>query len=244
MEDPTTSLFLLCPQEIPQQMNGSDCGMFTCKYADYITKDKPITFTQVITNKYLSSKCHCSSLKMSYVTSLLFTETHALLQEKDGLGDSEPQAVVILAWLWTCIVSSLREEHESQRWLSYIKQQDPLTDILLWERLAHQLMRSGTSSATLHPLMSIKPSADCSWRDVAGAPSTASRSSTPLCCFLVHPWSISKAAEMLRVLNRPARTVLTYKPYSELQCSAWCRHTKFTCFCLTGMWLHNAASFL
>lgn len=34
-------------QEIPQQMNGSDCGMFTCKYAEYITKDKPITFTQV-----------------------------------------------------------------------------------------------------------------------------------------------------------------------------------------------------
>ncbi|XP_053280325.1 sentrin-specific protease 1 [Pleuronectes platessa] len=34
------------PSEIPQQMNGSDCGMFTCKYADYITKDKPITFTQ------------------------------------------------------------------------------------------------------------------------------------------------------------------------------------------------------
>lgn len=32
--------------EIPQQMNGSDCGMFTCKYADYITRDKQITFTQ------------------------------------------------------------------------------------------------------------------------------------------------------------------------------------------------------
>ncbi|XP_075708027.1 sentrin-specific protease 1 isoform X2 [Rhinoderma darwinii] len=32
--------------EIPQQMNGSDCGMFACKYADYITKDKTITFTQ------------------------------------------------------------------------------------------------------------------------------------------------------------------------------------------------------
>ncbi|XP_069614768.1 sentrin-specific protease 1 isoform X3 [Ranitomeya imitator] len=32
--------------EIPQQMNGSDCGMFACKYADYITKDKSITFTQ------------------------------------------------------------------------------------------------------------------------------------------------------------------------------------------------------
>ncbi|XP_052451010.1 sentrin-specific protease 1 [Carassius gibelio] len=34
------------PNEVPQQMNGSDCGMFTCKYAEYITKDRPITFTQ------------------------------------------------------------------------------------------------------------------------------------------------------------------------------------------------------
>uniref|UniRef100_A0A803TIK7 SUMO specific peptidase 1 n=1 Tax=Anolis carolinensis TaxID=28377 RepID=A0A803TIK7_ANOCA len=33
-------------QEIPQQMNGSDCGMFACKYADCISKDKPINFTQ------------------------------------------------------------------------------------------------------------------------------------------------------------------------------------------------------
>lgn len=33
-------------REIPQQMNGSDCGMFACKYADYVTKDKRITFTQ------------------------------------------------------------------------------------------------------------------------------------------------------------------------------------------------------
>ncbi|XP_066440433.1 sentrin-specific protease 1-like isoform X2 [Eleutherodactylus coqui] len=32
--------------EIPQQMNGSDCGMFACKYADYITKEREITFTQ------------------------------------------------------------------------------------------------------------------------------------------------------------------------------------------------------
>ncbi|TKC45736.1 hypothetical protein EI555_001804, partial [Monodon monoceros] len=32
--------------EIPQQLNGSDCGMFTCKYADYISRDKPIIFTQ------------------------------------------------------------------------------------------------------------------------------------------------------------------------------------------------------
>ncbi|KAM4755163.1 sentrin-specific protease 1 [Cyanocitta cristata] len=33
-------------QEIPQQMNGSDCGMFACKYAECISKDKPINFTQ------------------------------------------------------------------------------------------------------------------------------------------------------------------------------------------------------
>ncbi|XP_033920224.1 sentrin-specific protease 2 isoform X2 [Melopsittacus undulatus] len=32
--------------EIPQQLNGSDCGVFVCKYADYISRDKPITFTQ------------------------------------------------------------------------------------------------------------------------------------------------------------------------------------------------------
>lgn len=37
---------LVIEQDIPQQMNGSDCGMFTCKYAEYITRGKPITFTQ------------------------------------------------------------------------------------------------------------------------------------------------------------------------------------------------------
>ncbi|KAL3831902.1 hypothetical protein ACJMK2_023596 [Sinanodonta woodiana] len=33
-------------KDIPQQMNGSDCGMFACKYAEYITRRAPITFTQ------------------------------------------------------------------------------------------------------------------------------------------------------------------------------------------------------
>lgn len=33
-------------QGIPQQMNGSDCGMFSCKFADYITKNSKITFNQ------------------------------------------------------------------------------------------------------------------------------------------------------------------------------------------------------
>ncbi|KAM6389031.1 sentrin-specific protease 2 isoform 1-T1 [Pluvialis apricaria] len=34
------------PHEIPQQLNGSDCGVFMCKYADYIARDKPLNFTQ------------------------------------------------------------------------------------------------------------------------------------------------------------------------------------------------------
>jgi len=33
-------------KEIPQQMNGSDCGMFACKFADYLSRDARITFTQ------------------------------------------------------------------------------------------------------------------------------------------------------------------------------------------------------
>lgn len=33
-------------RDIPHQMNGSDCGMFACKYADYITREIPISFTQ------------------------------------------------------------------------------------------------------------------------------------------------------------------------------------------------------
>ncbi|XP_061752111.1 sentrin-specific protease 2 [Nerophis ophidion] len=32
--------------EIPQQKNGSDCGVFACKYAQYIAKGRPLTFKQ------------------------------------------------------------------------------------------------------------------------------------------------------------------------------------------------------
>ncbi|KAM9709112.1 sentrin-specific protease 2 isoform 2-T2 [Menidia menidia] len=32
--------------EIPQQKNGSDCGVFACKYADYIAKGRPLNFKQ------------------------------------------------------------------------------------------------------------------------------------------------------------------------------------------------------
>lgn len=34
-------------KENPQQMNGGDCGMFMCMYAEFITRGKEITFTQV-----------------------------------------------------------------------------------------------------------------------------------------------------------------------------------------------------
>ena len=33
-------------KKIPQQMNGSDCGMFTCKFAEYISRRARITFSQ------------------------------------------------------------------------------------------------------------------------------------------------------------------------------------------------------
>ncbi|XP_030312316.1 sentrin-specific protease 2 isoform X2 [Calypte anna] len=40
------TLHSMGPREIPQQHNGSDCGVFMCKYADYISQDKRINFTQ------------------------------------------------------------------------------------------------------------------------------------------------------------------------------------------------------
>ncbi|KAJ8964814.1 hypothetical protein NQ314_004621, partial [Rhamnusium bicolor] len=33
-------------KEIPQQMNGSDCGMFACTFAEFLTRDAKITFSQ------------------------------------------------------------------------------------------------------------------------------------------------------------------------------------------------------
>ena len=35
-------------KNIPKQMNGSDCGMFACKFAEYISRNAAISFTQVI----------------------------------------------------------------------------------------------------------------------------------------------------------------------------------------------------
>ena len=33
-------------KNIPQQLNGSDCGMFVCKFAEFISRDAAFTFSQ------------------------------------------------------------------------------------------------------------------------------------------------------------------------------------------------------
>lgn len=33
-------------KEIPQQQNGSDCGMFSCKFAEYLSREAKLTFKQ------------------------------------------------------------------------------------------------------------------------------------------------------------------------------------------------------
>lgn len=42
----TSNWKLECAKSIPQQMNGSDCGVFSCMFAEYICANKKITFTQ------------------------------------------------------------------------------------------------------------------------------------------------------------------------------------------------------
>ncbi|XP_054001163.1 sentrin-specific protease 1-like [Hylaeus anthracinus] len=42
----TSNWKLECVKNIPQQMNGSDCGVFSCMFAEYICANRKITFTQ------------------------------------------------------------------------------------------------------------------------------------------------------------------------------------------------------
>lgn len=42
----TSDWLLECVEDIPQQMNGSDCGMFACKFAEYVSRRAEITFEQ------------------------------------------------------------------------------------------------------------------------------------------------------------------------------------------------------
>jgi sentrin-specific protease 1 len=42
-------------KDIPKQMNGSDCGMFACKFAEYLSRNAAISFTQV--NNFFAAFC-------------------------------------------------------------------------------------------------------------------------------------------------------------------------------------------
>lgn len=42
----TGSWHLDCPNDIPEQMNGCDCGMFMIKYADFLSRGNELKFTQ------------------------------------------------------------------------------------------------------------------------------------------------------------------------------------------------------
>jgi len=42
----TSDFVIESVQNIPRQLDGSDCGIFSCMFAEYITCDVPITFTQ------------------------------------------------------------------------------------------------------------------------------------------------------------------------------------------------------
>ena len=35
-----------CASDTPQQRNGFDCGVFTCMFADFVSKDCPLVFSQ------------------------------------------------------------------------------------------------------------------------------------------------------------------------------------------------------
>ena len=48
-------------QDIPHQMNGSDCGMFACKFAEYVARNARITFSQVSWHRCV---VYCSSAAM------------------------------------------------------------------------------------------------------------------------------------------------------------------------------------
>ncbi|KAH8342662.1 hypothetical protein KR067_010095, partial [Drosophila pandora] len=42
----TSSFRIESMPDVPQQTNGSDCGVFSCMFAEYISRDQPLTFSQ------------------------------------------------------------------------------------------------------------------------------------------------------------------------------------------------------
>ena len=81
-------------------MNGSDCGVFTCKYAEYVSRGAEITFTQVsntsvhnsLQNVKVNDKWQLIRLNLILRQRMLntillfrFAGKHALLQEANGV---------------------------------------------------------------------------------------------------------------------------------------------------------------
>lgn len=143
-------------------MNGSDCGMFTCKYADYITKDKPITFTQVTSNSISESifsvSSHNEGLKMSLL--FCFWQKHMPYFRKRILWE-----IVNHKLLWceddNCEVVQLPHI------LMMVEFYSPGKDSQMGD------LNSGnnfhTSSSDQEPAQRFPSSAKSSWKDVAGA---------------------------------------------------------------------------
>ena len=46
LPDPDMWKLVTCESDIPRQLNGFDCGVFTCMFADFLSCDRPLSFSQ------------------------------------------------------------------------------------------------------------------------------------------------------------------------------------------------------
>ncbi|OON16360.1 hypothetical protein X801_07828, partial [Opisthorchis viverrini] len=46
LPDPESWTLINSEDSVPQQMNGSDCGVFTCTYGEFLSRDAKLTFSQ------------------------------------------------------------------------------------------------------------------------------------------------------------------------------------------------------
>lgn len=120
-------------------MNGSDCGMFTCKYAEYITKDRPITFTQVSISCVVFFKVlvghTCTRIFNFNFAFISQTETHALFQKTNGMGDYEAEIVVIglffcIEHILTCCMDMRASVHFRNPETNVVCPQSPVISML------------------------------------------------------------------------------------------------------------------
>lgn len=191
-------------------MNGSDCGMFTCKYADYITKDKPITFTQVTSNSISESifsvSSHNEGLKMSLL--FCFWQKHMPYFRKRIVWE-----IVNHKLLWceddNCEVVQLPHI------LMMVEFYSPGKDSQMGD------LNSGnnfhTSSSDQEPAQRFPSSAKSSWKDVAGATNHCLQ--LLLQFFFVCVSDSSSNALICTVQSELFLKLHLCKSYSEVECS-------------------------